>query len=105
VASVFKLGLGFAFIKFPPPPRSQTFKYTATGSDLLSAVYRIIPKNTNMSVYLGGLRSIYSPANVGWSWVDGTPATNLYGCIDDVLRSSHPHWSCQHTHSPLHYQH
>ncbi len=49
---------------------------TAGGApDLLSFAFRLT--NMGAHTWLGGLRDNSNPPLSGWSWVDGTPASNL----------------------------
>ena len=65
----------------------QTVDVTASGTDLLSTAYRSRSGTTDL-IWVGASSS----TQWGWSWVDGTPATNLacntVGC--GPWRSSSP---------------
>jgi hypothetical protein len=44
-----------------------------SGADLLSIASQL----TSSTAWIGGLRDDSNPPLFGWSWVDGTPSTNL----------------------------
>jgi hypothetical protein len=77
---------------FAPCSCSSTFNFEAAlnvqtteasvspnATDLLSTAYQLAAI-ANRTVWLGAYRDPSSPATQGWSWVDGTNASNInYG--------------------------